>query len=33
MHEDFEIPVKSDVEYLNLLLKLANLHNFKVLVL
>ncbi len=33
MHADFEILVKSDVECLNGLLKLCNLHSYKVLVL
>ncbi len=33
MHTDFEVLVKSDVECLNGLLKLCNLHSSKVLVL
>lgn len=29
-HENFEILVKSDVKFLNLLLKLTNLHDFNI---
>ena len=31
MHEEFEIPAKSDVEYLKWLLKQSNFHIFKLL--